>query len=64
MGYIVCLNKLMSHILCANKHIGYVILATAGGLLAFPGSDSDTRSVSVITCKKGDITEIYVHGLD
>jgi hypothetical protein len=51
-GYIVFLNKLMSHILCANKHIGYVIFATAGGLLAFPGSDSDIRSVSVITVKK------------
>ena len=29
--------------MCTKKHIGYVILATTAGLLAFPGSDSETN---------------------
>lgn len=63
-GYIVCPNKHMSYILFPNRHIGYFILATAGGLLALPGSDSETRSVSVIPCKKEDLIEISDHGVD
>jgi len=54
----------MSYILFPNRHIGYFILATAGGLLALPGSDSETRSVSVIPCKKEDLIEISDHGVD
>jgi hypothetical protein len=73
MGYIMCPNKYKGYIVCPiihkgyivcpNKQIGCIILATAGDLV-FPGSDSETRSVSVIPCKKGDIIEISVHGLD